>query len=114
MDFQIGDGATVCMWSDRFAATVIEASEKRVVIQYDKQELLNGMRSGEADALQCAVGGFMGHVSGAQRWSYERNEQGRTAVYTLRRNGQWIRKGDEMRGGQKLVKGRSAYTDFNF
>jgi hypothetical protein len=116
MGFKVNDGATYVGWSDRFAATVIDVSGdgKVVTIQADKQKLLNGMNSGEKDALHCEVGGFMGHVSGTQRYEYERNTEGRILKFSRRKCGGYYEVGSARGKGYRLAAGRSAYHDFNF
>jgi len=37
-------------------------------------ELLNGVNSGEPDALKFSPGGFVGHISGEQRYKFTSNE----------------------------------------
>ena len=97
---EVGMGATQLFWTDRVASTVIEvsASGKSVTVQRDK-------------AIRTDDFG----MSDAQSYRYEPNPEGGTAVYTLRKNGQWIRKGDPLRGGQRLGLGyRSHYYDYSF
>lgn len=113
--FEVGDGATFCGWSDRKAGTIIEASAKKVTWQRDKATLLNGIDSGEEDALQFAAGGFAGHTSGQQRYAYERDTDGITRAFTLRKNGRWIQTGAAANSqGFELRAGRSEHYDFNF
>lgn len=112
--FEVGDGATVRGWSDQRAGTIVEAAEKRVVWQRDKATLLNGVDSGADDALQFAAGGFSGHTSGVQRYEYERDTDGITRVFTLRKNGKWVQQGADYKTGATLVAGRSEHYDFNF
>lgn len=112
--FEVGDGATYCGWSDRKAGTIVEASAKKVTWQRDKATLLNGVNSGEDDALDFAAGGFFGHTSGAQRYEYEADTEAGTIVFTLRQNGRWVRKGCGKNDRAVLVAGRSEHYDFNF
>ena len=97
---EVGMGATILYWTDRRAATVIEVSKsgKQITVQYDK-------------ATRTDDHG----MSDAQSYSYERNPNGATRVFTKRKNGQWIAKGDPLRGGQRLGLGyRKEYYDFSF
>jgi hypothetical protein len=112
--FEVGDGATVVMWSDAHAGTIIEASAKTVTWQRDKATLLNGVESGAEDALTFSPGGFCGHTSGVQRYSYAADENGETQTFTLRKNGKWILAGQAMKNGRRLVAGRREHYDFNF
>ena len=66
---EVGMGVSLCGWSDVHAYTVVgvSASGKSFEIQRDKATLLNGVNSGEPDALRFQAGGFCGHTSGRQR-----------------------------------------------
>ena len=99
-EFEVGDGATLCGYSDRDAYTVIKRTAKTLTIQEDKSTLLNGFESGEKDALVCHPGGFCGHVEGTQRYSYE-------VVARLTKKGWKV-------NGSRVVAGRSHYHDYNF
>ena len=110
----LGLGANVFAYSDVSAYTVvsISASGKRCTIQRDTVRLLNGANSGEPDALQFSPGGFVGHTSGTQRHSYERDTDGHTLTVSLRKDGKWRTAGAH---GQRVVFGeRSEHYDFNF
>ena len=85
-----------------------------IKVQEDKSKLLNGMDSGEADALKCDVGGFVGYVSGKQRYEYAPNPDGAIDKFTLRNNGQYVRVGESKTGTRLIVGGRESYHDFNF
>ena len=98
-DIEIGMGATVLFYTDRAAATVvsISSSGKRVGIKYDKATRTdnNGM-------------------SDAQSYSYERGD-GPTIYFTKRKNGAFVREGDNMRTGQKVLIGlRDHYHDYSY
>ena len=93
-------GATVLHWTDRSAGTIIQISEnaKELIWQKDiaKRSDNNGM-------------------SESQTYEYTRNENGEIIVFTLRKNGRWIRKGQTMRNGTVLSIGhRSEYYDYSF
>jgi hypothetical protein len=106
-EFAPGDGATLCMYSDRHACTVIRRTAKTLTLQRDKATLLNGFKSGEKDALQFAPGGFFGHTSGTQRYNYEPDPQGQIFVARLTKRG-W------RCGCNRIGAGRSEHYDFNF
>ncbi|MBK6942477.1 MAG: hypothetical protein IPH13_20060 [Planctomycetes bacterium] len=91
----VGMGATVCAWSDRYAATVIEVrSPSRVVIQYDT-------------AIRTDDNG----MSESQSYRYEPNPKGMTKIVTRRRDGAWRieKEGTGVRFGK-----REAYHDYSF
>lgn len=107
------DAATVCGWSDRFAATIISRTDKKIVVRTDDATLLNGPQSGEADALRVYPGGFAGHWEGTQRYAYETCETGSVMTFSLRKNGRWIQQGTK--DGYRLIVGRrSSFYDYNF
>lgn len=82
----VGDGVTHTGYTDANAGHVVKVSKngKTVMVQAAKQELLNGMKSGEADALTFTPGGFCGHTEGTQRWKVEPNPEGHLEKFTLR------------------------------
>ena len=106
-EFEVGDGATVCGYSDRDAYTVIKRTAKTLTIKSDKTTLLNGLNSGEKDALVCHPGGFCGHVEGTQRYSYEADPKGHTVVARLTKKGWKVK-------GSRVIAGRNHYYDYNF
>lgn len=111
----IGDGATECRWTDRKAGTVIAKTATTITIQLDKAKLMNGVTSGEEDALTFDAGGFCGHTSGTQRYEYERDENGAIVKFTKRANGGYYRVGSNGKGrAGRLIVGRSEHYDYNF
>jgi hypothetical protein len=119
---KVGDGATFTIYSDRHACTVIEVRRngREVVLQRDKVTLLNGLNSGEADALESTPGGFAHHVSGKQRYSYEPNPNGETYKVSRRtlKNGNvvWKQVGHPTKspGCSASFSGRHEHYDYNF
>jgi hypothetical protein len=124
--YKVGDGATLCGYSDRNAYTVIKVTPQSITIQRDKATLLNGFKSGEPDALTFTPGGFSGHTEGVQRYSYERNPNGEICVARMTKRPMSIReKGDDGRyhdvlkprfknGSSTVVPGRHEHYDYNF
>ena len=111
--YRPGDGVTIHHYSDCKAATVVRVTPFTVTIQFDKAELLNGVNSGEPDALKFDIGGFAGHTSGKQRWHVEADPTGATQKFTLRRSdGRYMEAGS--RNGAWLSAGRHPHYDFNF
>jgi hypothetical protein len=122
----VGMGATVTLWSDSHAYTVIAVSKsgKQITLQRDKAVLLNGRDSGESDALEFTSGGFLGHVEGRQRYRYERDPNGATIKatlrsYTTRWDGKryycWRQVGTPTHRGIRVAVGRRAeHYDYNF
>lgn len=94
---QVGDGATILMWSDRHAATIVEVpSPKTVIVQQDDAKRIDG-----------------NGISESQEYEYTRNTSAPYQTFTQRKNGTWVRKHSPMRGGIKLRIGkRDEYYDF--
>jgi hypothetical protein len=102
-NIEVGTGATVLFYSDRAAATVVEVHTNpkgevnRVGIKYD-----NAVRTDNNG------------MSDAQSYRYEAGE-GPTIYFTKRKNGAFVREGDQMRSGQKVLIGkRDHYHDYSF
>lgn len=97
--FAVGDGATKLMWSDRKAGTIIAVSPsgKEVTWQEDTSTRVdaNGM-------------------SDAQSYEYAADPNGATEVFSLRKNGRWVTKGQKIGQGSTLGVGRSTYHDYSF
>jgi len=94
----IGNGATIVMFTDRHAATIVEATAKTVVVQQDSVARAdsNGM-------------------SEDQRYTFTPNPNAVRVAYSLRNTGQWIRVGESTKGGQVLLIGhRDEYHDYSF
>lgn len=116
---KIGDGATRNGYSDRQAGTIIARTAKTITWQRDKATLLNGVNSGEADALKFSPGGFCGHTSGRQRWAYESDPNGQVVKLSRRvlRSGEvvWKECGWRTKSpGGTFSAGRHEYYDYNF
>lgn len=96
---EVGMGATELMWSDRYASTIVEVSEnkKTVTIQNDK-----------------AVRTDNNGMSDSQRYEYTPDTKMPKTVYTLRKNGQYVKKGMGMNGTTLLIGKREQYRDYTF
>lgn len=95
----VGQGATICLWSDRHAATVVAVpNDRTVVVRQDHAERVDS-------------NGF----SETQVYRYSPSPTTKTETFTLRKNGRWIAKGQKMRGGVRLGLGhRDEHYDFSF
>lgn len=92
---EVGMGATIVMWTDRHAATVIEVSKSGKTIRIREDHAERTDKNGRSDA---------------QSWSFTPNENGRTYTVRLTKRG-WKVSG----GGPSVVLGvRSEYYDFSF
>jgi hypothetical protein len=93
---KVGDGATVVMWTDRKAATIIEVSKTghEVTVQFDTAIRTDGRG-----------------MTDAQSYRFERNENGATRVATRRKDGSYRIKG----GQERVLMGvRDHYHDYSF
>lgn len=92
----VGVGVTEIMWTDRKAGTIIEVKRngKTLVVQYDK-------------ATRTDANG----MSDAQSYSFERDANGATREFTLRKDGTYRAKGGT---GRLIVGVRDHYHDYSF
>jgi hypothetical protein len=97
--FVIGEGATICMWSDRHAGTIVGASPSRKSVTWQQDTATRTDTHG---------------MSEDQSYSYERDENGRKIIFTLRSNGKWVQRGQSMHTGTRLVPGRHKFHDYSF
>lgn len=95
----VGMGGTILMWTDRVAVTVIavNTNKTRVVVQED-----------------LAVRTDSNGLSEVQSYAYRPNPNGRTTVFTLRKNGAWVRAKEPMTGTRLTLGRREAYRDPSF
>ena len=85
--FSVGDKATFTLHTDSQAGyiTSVSKSGKKVGFKTAEAKLLNGVKSGEPDALTFTQGGFYGHTSGRQRWEIaDKPNDEAEAFFTLR------------------------------
>lgn len=94
---KVGDGATITWVTDREAGTVIRiVNEREIHVQIDDKKRIddNGM-------------------SDCQTYEYTACTENPVYIFTRRKNGTWVRKGDDMTHGLRAVFGiRDAYFDF--
>lgn len=106
--FKVGDGATVCGWSDRMAYTVVRVSKsgKRIWIQRDNAKLVN------RDSFIVTPGGFAANwqYPEGQKYEYSANTAAKIMMASLTRLG-WRIGGLR---GEKVVAGRLEFYDYNF
>ena len=102
----LGDGATVCHYSDRTACTVIRISPsgKTLWMQQDTSVL-------DDWKPEFIPGGFAGHCvnNAEQTYQYSPNPQGTVHRASLRKDG-WFR----TTNGEAVVPGRRQFHDYNF
>jgi hypothetical protein len=93
-----GMGATRLMYTDRKACTIAMVSSLAVWVREDKVTRTdsNGM-------------------SESQEYAFAPNNEAPLHEYSLRKNGQYVRVGQPMRTGERLLIGhREHYHDFSF
>ena len=122
----IGMGATFTLWTDCYACTVAGIKRNKagvattVTLRRDTATLLNGFNSEATDKLQFSPGGFFGHTSGEQRYSYTPNPEGELIEISrrVRRDGTvtWkkVGTGTNDQGGNARFGARHEHYDFNF
>ena len=105
-DVKVGDGATVCYWTDMEAGTVISRTAKTLTIQRDKATLSEDFKP------DFVPGGFFGTVinQDEQTYTYEPDPQGRIfkAYWSDRKHGFFAQQ------CLRVVKGRHEFYDYNF
>ena len=105
---KIGDGATVCLWSDCHAGTIIKVTKCSITIRRDKATLDPNFKP------EFVAGGFAGHCTNQeeQTYTYESDPDGYTETF------RWSNKYNRYQGGGdgsvKVIKGRHEFYDYNF
>jgi len=106
--FKVGDGATVTLYTDSHACTVIAVSKsgKTITLQRDKATL------GADFKPKFTLGGFAGHCTNQheQYWTYEPDPNGK--IYSARL-GKFGWKVGGLRG-LRVTRGRHEFHDYNF
>jgi hypothetical protein len=118
--FSVGDGVHWGAGTDTKAGTVVKVNKtgKTVWVVEDKVKLLNGVDSGEPDALKFYPGGFLGHTSGRQRYEFSPGD-GEPRAFSLRSStGRHKLKGTSINGSMSvwgnLSPGRAYHYDYNY
>lgn len=90
---EVGMGATIMMYTDRIAATIIKVTAKSITVQEDVSTRVdnNGM-------------------SESQEYSYKSNPKGQIQVFRLRKRGGYRNKD----GDGLLIGDRDHYYDYGF
>lgn len=97
---EVGMGVTFLSYTDRSPGTVASVSKsgKSITVRADnyKRTDTNGM-------------------SESQTYEFSDNPDAPEVTYTLRKNGQWVKQGQPLKGGSRVAVGyRDAYYDFSF
>lgn len=103
---KVGDGATICYWSDREAGTIVKVTRKSITIQRDKATLSPDFKP------EFIPGGFAGTVINQheQSYTYEPDPSGRKMTF------HWSEKYQSygQPGNLRAIKGRHEFYDYNF
>lgn len=95
----VGAGATLLMWSDRHAGTIVEVSPNGKRVGFQQDEAIRTDKNGMSDS---------------QTYEYKPNPQAGIQYFTLRKNGAWVREGESMKGTRITIGVRNEYHDFSF
>lgn len=106
---EVGMGATITMHTDRHACTIVSVNEKknRIETTRDKATRKNDKHNRNPDGSVI--------MSDCQSYDYETVPDGRREVWTLRKDGGWVKDGEPLRTGQRICLGfRDEHYDFSF
>lgn len=103
---KVGDGATVYLYSDSHAGTIVKVTKCTVTVRRDKATLDPNFKP------EFIPGGFCAHCTNQdeQKYTYEPNENGE--LTTVRWSKKYNRYGQP--GDIRLGKGRHEFYDYNF
>lgn len=97
---EVGMGATELLWTDRHAYTITSVNATGTVIELQRDRAIRTDTNG---------------MSECQVYTYEPNTNASVQTVTLRKNGQWVTKGQSIKNGTKWLIGfRKEYRDFSF
>lgn len=103
---KVGDGATIYLYSDSHAGTIVKVTKRAVTVRRDKAILNPGFKP------EIIPGGFCGHCTNQeeQSYTYEPDENGAlTTVYWSKKYNRYGQPGD-----LRLGRGRHEFFDYNF
>lgn len=104
---EVGDGITLCVYTDCHAYTIIKRTSNTITIQQDKATLKKDFKP------VFIVGGFAGHCVNQeeQDYDYERDENGRIFIlHWSKKYNKW----NAPKGYSSAFIGRHEYYDYNF
>ena len=103
---QVGDGATVCFYTDRHACTIIKRTAKTLTLRQCKATLKPDFKP-EFD-----IGGFCAHCTNQNKQDYDYEENPDGTIYTAR----WSKKKKRFIADKHLrvIAGRREFYDYNF
>lgn len=95
----VGMGCTMLGWTDRRAGTIIDVSLTGATIRVQRDKATRTDNNG---------------MSESQTYTFERDENAGVSVYTRRKNGRYVLKGDSIKGAWLQIGVRNEYYDFSF
>lgn len=107
-ELDVGDGVTMCLYSDRHACTVIAKTAKTITVQRDKATLDPNFKP------KWEPGGFSAVCLNQheQKWNYERDPNGEvTRCYWSEKLGRYTTGRDQ---SVWISPGRHEFYDYNF
>ena len=122
---KVGDHVTLRYGTDMKAGTVMRVTPTTAYVAVHPSTLLNGVESGQPDAMTFTAGGFAGHFEGRQRYMVDDHQtEGSLVKVTFRKNdkvndavGVWRMAGCAGGLGKLdgvVYSGWSPYYNFNF
>ena len=97
---QVGMGATIVMWTDRHAATIVGMTKSRKTIYVQRDRATRVDNRGMSDS---------------QDYEYSADPDAPISTFTLRSNGRWILRGNSLNDGTALLIGRrDEHYDYSF
>lgn len=94
----VNTGATLLAWTDRYAATVVRVTPRRIEVRQDNVKRVDSNGRSES-----------------QKWQCTPNPEGMLTVFTRRKDGKFYERGAKIGKGYKLVLGtRDHYSDPSF
>lgn len=107
-EIEVGDGVTICLWSDSHAGTVIKRTKTTLTVQRDKAIRDPNFKP------EWIPGGFSAICTNSeeQSYTYERDPKGE--IYMCH----WSEKHGRFQSGSdgsiRVARGRHEYYDYNF
>lgn len=97
---EVGMGATIVMYSDRYAATITYVGKKGALVIVKRD---HAKRTDDNGMSEC------------QSYEYSPDKDAGPRIFTLRKSGRWVEQGQPSKNGTGLSIGRRReYHDFSF
>lgn len=107
-EVEVGDGVTICLYSDKYASTIIKRTKATITVQRDKAIKDPNFKP------NFIVGGFAAHCTNQDEQSYTYESDPDGLIETFR----WSEKHGRFQGGGDgsitVINGRHEFHDYNF